>query len=152
MRTVRTLPRAKWTLAGALAVAAIAVACVSAPRPTAEAVRRSANARAVVEGRVSDPEGRPVSGVAVWGLPRDKDLGWSAPSVTDEAGRFRLSLVAPGSYGFLIAWKGITVVTPGADDPSRTIVPVLPGDRKSGVALVFRRDEWDRALLAPRSP
>ncbi len=152
MRTVRTQPGAKWPLAAALAGAVVAGACVSAPRPTAEAVRRSANARAVVEGRVSDPDGRPVSGVTVWGLPRDKDLGWSAPSVTDGAGRFRLSLFAPGNYGFLIAWKGVTVVTPGGDDPSRTIVLISPGDRKSGVALVFRRDEWDRALLAPRLP
>ena len=145
-----TLRRTSWTLAGSLAVAGFATACVSTPRPTDEAVRRSANARAVVEGRVSDPEGRPVSGLAVWGLPRDKDLGWSAPAVTDGDGRFRLSLYAPGNYAFLIAWKGITVVTPRADDPSRALVLINPGDRKSGVALVFRREEWDRALLAPR--
>lgn len=88
----------------------------------------------------------------MWGLPRDKDLGWSSPAVTDAAGRFRLTLVAPGSYGFLLAWKGITIVTPRADDPSRTLVSVGPGDRKSGVALVFRREDWDRALLARRSP
>jgi hypothetical protein len=127
-------------------------ACVSAPRPTDEAIRRSANPPAVVEGRIGDPEGRPVSGVAVWGLPRDKDLGWSNPSVTDAAGRFRLTLVTPGSYGFLLSWRGITIVTPRADDPSRTLVLIRPGDRKSGVALVFHREDWDRALLARRSP
>ena len=60
--------------------------------------------------------------------------------------------VAPGSYGFLLSWKGITIVTPRADDPSRTLVLIRPGDRKSGVALVFRREDWDRALLARRSP
>jgi hypothetical protein len=147
---VKAFGRATWSAAAPLLVAA--TACVTAPRPTDEAVRRSANPPAVVEGRVSDPEGRPVSGVAVWGLPRDKDLGWSDPSVTDGAGRFRLSLVTPGAYGFLTAWKGITIVTPRADDPSRTLVSVRPGDRKSGVALVFRREEWNRAILAPRSP
>lgn len=140
------------TEAAALALALAAGACVSAPRPTDEAIRRSANPAAVVEGRVSDPEGRPVPGVAVWGLPRDKDLGWSNPSVTDASGRFQLTLVAPGSYGFLLSWKGITIVTPRADDPSRTLVEVRPGDRKSGVALVFRRQDWGRALLARRSP
>lgn len=140
------------TRASTAALVLAVSACVTPPRPTDEAVRRSVNPPAFVEGRVSDPEGRPVSGVAVWGLPRDKDLGWSEPSVTDSAGRFRLSLVAPGAYGFLIGWKGITIVTPRADDPSRTLVSVAPGDRKSGVALVFRREEWDRALLAPRSP
>jgi hypothetical protein len=149
---VRAFGRVKWGPAGIAALLLFAGACVTAPRPTDEAIRRSANRPADVEGRISDPEGRPVSGVAVWGLPRDKDLGWSNPAVTDDAGRFRLSLVAPGAYGFLISWKGITVVTPRADDPSRTLVSVGPGDRRSGVALVFRREEWDRALLAPRSP
>jgi hypothetical protein len=149
---VRAFGRAKWGTAGTAVLLLVAAACVTAPRPTDEAVRRSTNPPAVVEGQVSDPEGRPVSGVAVWGLPRDKDLGWSDPAVTDDAGRFRLSLVAPGAYGFLVAWKGITVVTPRADEPSRTLDTVGPGDRRSGVALVFRREEWDRALLAPRSP
>jgi hypothetical protein len=144
--------RARRRCVGTAALLVAAGACVSAPRPTDEAVRRSANPPAVVEGQVSDPEGHPVSGVVVWGLPRDKDLGWSDPSVTDDDGRFRLSLVTPGTYGFLIAWKGITVVTPRADDPSRAVVSVGPGDRKSGVALVFRREDWDRALLAPRAP
>jgi hypothetical protein len=151
---VRRLDRARGTcsaIAG-FAIALVAAACVTPPRPTDEAVRRSANPSAAVEGRVFDPEGRPVSGVAVWGLPRDKDLGWSAPAVTDDAGRFRLSLVAPGDYGFLISWKGIAIVTPRADDPSRVLVKVAAGDRRSGVALVFRREEWDRALLSPRLP
>lgn len=147
---MKPLHRATRGVAAALVLAA--GACVSAPRPTDEAIRRSANPPADVEGRVVDPEGRPVSGVAVWGLPRDKDLGWSNPAVTDAAGRFRLTLVTPGSYGFLLSWKGITIVTPRADDPSRTLVSVGPGDRKSGVALVFRREDWDRALLARRSP
>ncbi len=147
-RPVKPLGRATQ---GALALILTAGACVSAPRPTDEAIRRSANPPAVVEGRVGDPEGHPVSGVAVWGLPRDKDLGWSSPSVTDATGRFRLTLVAPGSYGFLLSWKGITIVTPRADDPSRTLVVIRPGDRKSGVTLVFRREDWDRALLARRS-
>ena len=147
---MKPFPRATRGAAAALVLAA--GACVSAPRPTDEAIRRSANPPADVEGRVVDREGRPVSGVAVWGLPRDKDLGWSKPAVTDAAGRFRLTLVAPGSYGFLLSWKGITIVTPRADDPSRALVSIGPGDRKSGVVLVFRREDWDRAPLARRSP
>ena len=147
MKAFRRFRRAS---AGLLAIAFAASGCVTAPRPTAEAVRRSANAKAVVEGRVSDGAGRPVSGVAVWGLPRDKDLGWSSPAVTDAAGRFRLSLVAPGDYGFLLGWRGISVVTASPDDPSRFPLTVRPGDRKSGVTLVFRREAWDRAILAPR--
>jgi carboxypeptidase family protein len=135
--------------AGIATFALAAGACVTAPRPTDEAVRRAANPGAVVEGRVLDPDGHPVFGVAVWGLPRDKDLGWSAPAVSDAAGRFRLVLVAPGTYGFLVSWKGVTIVTPRPDDPTRVLLPVRPGDRKSGVAIVFRREEWDRALLAP---
>ena len=142
--------RSRRKRAGVLAIALAAASCVTPPRPTAEAVRRSANAHAVVEGRVSDDAGRPIAGVVVWGLPRDKDLGWSSPAVTDPAGRFRLSLFAPGDYGFLLGWRGISVVTASPDDPSRFPLTVRPGDRKSGVTLVFRREAWDRAVLAPR--
>jgi hypothetical protein len=149
---VRRFDRIRGTFV-ALGVFALAVVgCASRPQPTAEAVRRSTNPPAVVEGRVFDPEGRPVAGVAVWGLPRDKDLGWSAASVTDGLGRFRLSLVAPGEYGFLLSWRGITVVTPRSDDPARVLVSLGAGTTRSGVVLVFRRDEWDRALLSPRPP
>jgi hypothetical protein len=131
---------------------ALGAGCASRPRPTAEAVRRGTNPPAIVEGRVVDPQGHPVAGVTVWGLPRDKDVGWSAPSVTDDRGRFRLTLVAPGDYGFLIARQGITVVTPRKDDPSRVLVALGPRDKRTGVDLVFRREDWDHALLAPRAP
>jgi len=106
---------------------------VTPPRPTAEAVRRSANAPAVVEGRVSDEAGRPVAGVVVWGLPHDKDLGWSSPAVTDAGGRFRLSLVAPGNYGFLLGWRGISVVT-SLTTSRTTAVFVPPRPRTRGAA------------------
>ena len=131
---------------------ALGAGCASRPRPTAEAVRRGTNPPAIVEGRVVDPQGHPVAGVTVWGLPRDKDVGWSAPSVTDAQGRFRLTLVAPGDYGFLIARQGITVVTPRKDDPSQVLVALGPRDKRTGVDLVFRREEWDRALRSPRAP
>jgi hypothetical protein len=131
---------------------ALGAGCASRPRPTAEAIRRATNPPAIVEGRVLDPQGRPVAGVAVWGLPRDKDVAWSAPSVTDEGGRFRLTLVAPGEYGFLISWKGITVVTPRKDDPSRVLVSLGSREKRTGVEIVFRREEWDHALLSPRAP
>ncbi len=93
-----------------------------------------------------DPEGHAVAGVDVQGLPREKNVAWSAPSTTDDQGRFRLELVAPGEYAFLIRWKGITVVTPRADDPSRVLLRLAPGEHRNGVELVFRREEWERAL------
>jgi hypothetical protein len=130
----------------ATALALFAGACATRPRPTDEALLRSNNARAVVEGRVRDPEGHAVAGVDVQGLPREKNVAWSAPSRTDEQGRFRLELVAPGEYGFLIRWKGITVVTPRTDDPSRVLLQLVPGERRDGIELVFRREEWERAL------
>ncbi len=131
---------------------ALGAGCASRPRPTAEAIRRGTNPPAIVEGRVLDREGRPVAGVTVWGLPREKDVGWSAPSVTDGQGRFLLTLVAPGEYGFLISWKGITVVTPRKDDPSRVLVALDPREKRTGIEIVFRREEWDHALLSPRAP
>jgi hypothetical protein len=140
------------TLSIGMIALALGAGCASRPRPTAEAIRRGTNPPAIVEGRVLDPQGRPVAGVTVWGLPRDKDVGWSAPSVTDGAGRFRLTLVAPGEYGFLISWKGITVVTPRKDDPSRVLVALGLREKRTGVEIVFRREEWDHALLSPRAP
>jgi hypothetical protein len=126
----------------------IAVACATRPRPTAETVVRSSNPRAIVEGRVRDVGGRAVAGVSVEGLPREKDLAWSPSSSTDGEGRFRLELAAPGEYGFVISWKGITVVTPRDDDPARVLLRVAPGERRSGIELVFLRAEWERALRA----
>ena len=128
---------------------AFAAACASRPRPTDETVRRSTNPPAVVEGRVRDPQGRPVAGIAVRGLPRDKHLLWSPASVTDAEGRFRLTLVAPGEYGFLLEAGGITVVTSRADDPARVVVRLEPGARREDVDLVFRGEEWERVLDAP---
>jgi hypothetical protein len=93
-----------------------------------------------------------VPGVSVQGLPREKHLAWSPGSVTDGEGRFRLELVAPGEYGFLISWKGITVVTPKENDPARVLLRLAPGDRRTGIELVFRREEWERAILSPRAP
>lgn len=123
--------------------------CAARPRPTPESVSRSANPRAIVEGRVVDPRGAAVAGLSVRGLPREKDVAWTAPSVTGVDGRFRLELVAPGDYGFLLSWRGITVVTPFEDDPSRLLFRLAPGQRLSGIELLFRREEWERAVLSP---
>jgi hypothetical protein len=126
-----------------------AISCATRPRPTAETLVRSSNPRAIVEGRVRDVGGRAVAGVSVQGLPREKDLAWSPSSLADGEGRFRLELSAPGEYGFVISWKGITVVTPREDDPARVLLRVVPGERRTGVELVFHRAEWERALRAP---
>lgn len=115
-------------------------------------MRRSANPPAVVEGIVRDAAGHPVPGLTVLGVPRSKDLPWSPSSVTDAEGRFRLVLAAPGEYGFLLSSGGISVVTPRPEDPTRTVVSLRPGDRRTGVALVFRRDDFDGAIRSPRSP
>ena len=139
---------ARWFTWVAALLALAGVACATRPRPTAGTIARAANPRATVEGRVRDPSGLAVAGVSVQGLPREKDLGWSAPSLTDDDGRFRLYLHAPGDYGFLVSWKGITVVTPRADDPSRVRVQVAPGEHRGGIELVFHRSEWERALRA----
>jgi len=131
----------RWT---AILCAFVAFACVTPPRPTPETVALAANARAIVEGRVTDREGHPVAAIGVQGLPRGKDAGWSAAAVTDSEGRFRLSLVAPAEYGFLLSWRGRTVITPEDADPARLRVAVQPGQRREGIELVFLRDEWEK--------
>lgn len=135
--------------AGGLAIV-LAAGCASRPRPTAEAVRRSRNPPATVEGTVRDPAGNPVAGLSVQGLPREKDLAWSPAAVTDREGRFRLTLDAPGEYGFLVTSGRITLVTPRPDDPSRAVVSVRPGERRTGLALVFHPEDGEKAILSPR--
>ena len=135
--------------AGSLAIV-LAAGCASPPRPTTEAVHRSRNPPAIVEGTVRDRAGTRLSGLSVQGLPREKDLLWSPAAVTDREGRFRLSLDAPGEYGFLVTSGRITVVTPRSDDPSRTIVSLRPGERRTGIELVFHREDEEKAILSPR--
>lgn len=144
-----TFPRARLLAAGGLAVL-LAAGCASRPRPTAETVRRSRNPPALVEGTVRDPAGRPVSGLSVQGLPREKDLAWSPAVLTDGEGRFRLVLAAPGEYGFLVTSGGVTVVTPRSNDPSRTTVSLRPGERRTGIELVFHREDEEKSILSPR--
>ena len=102
------------------------------------------NARAIVEGRVTDRLGRAVAAIRVQALPRGEGVGWSSPAVTDSDGRFRLSLVAPAEYGFLLSWRGRTVITPDRDDPARLNVAVKPGESRSGIELLFLREEWEK--------
>ena len=130
--------------APALLCALLSFACATPPRPAPASLALAANARATVEGRVTDRQGRPVAAIGVHGLPRGKDAGWSAPAVTDSEGRFRLSLVAPAQYGFLLSWQGRTVVTPEKDDPSRVNIAVSPGENRGGIQLLFLREEWEK--------
>ncbi len=127
-----------------LAVGALALACVTPPRPTPGALLLAANARATIEGRVRDPEGRAVEGIGVYAIPRGKDISWPPPAYTDAQGRFRLTVFAPAEYGFLLSWKGARVITTASEDPSRVRVAVRPGERREGVELTFLLAEWEK--------
>src|SRR5437870_5366684 len=71
-----------------LFAAACAVACVSAPPPTAGMRETAKNPPARVEGRVVDAEGRAVAGLTVEAIPRGKEIPWSPGATTDAQGRF----------------------------------------------------------------
>jgi len=130
------------------AATTIAGACASPPRPREAALRIAKNPPAIVEGRVTDREGRPAAGMGVRGIPRGEDIPWSTPAITDCDGRFRLPVAAPAAYTFLLFWKDTAVMTPDPDDPSLVAVPVQPGQTVSGVALVFDAEAWRRATDA----
>jgi hypothetical protein len=128
--------------------AATLCACASPPRPREAALRIAKNPPAIVEGRVTDPTGRPAAGIGVRGIPRGEDIPWSAPAITDCDGRFRLSVPAPAAYTFLLYWKDTAVMTPEPDDPSNVAVPVQPAQTVAGVVLVFDAEAWRRATDA----
>jgi hypothetical protein len=129
-----------------LFAAACAVACVSAPPPTAGMRETAKNPPARVEGRVTDPDGRPVANLYVEGIPRGKEIPWSPGARTDAEGRFSLDLAAPGVYGFVLTEGDRSVVTDDPRDPSRVVVELKPGDRRAGIELLFLREKWKKTL------
>lgn len=131
-----------------LSIAALALhaACAAAPKPTAGSLKARANAPAVVEGRVRDVGGRPAAGLRVRGIPRGDDIPWSPWTTTGCDGTFRLSLAAPGSYGFLLSWKDTALITPSPEDPALLQVAVAPGQIVRGVELVYLGLEWRRLM------
>jgi hypothetical protein len=124
-----------------------ALRCATAPKVTAATKRISANPRAVVEGRVRDEDGRPVAGIGVRGIPRGADIPWSPTVPTGCDGTFRVSLAAPGGYGFLLYWNGQAVVTADPRDPALVEIEVVPGQTITGIELLFLGDQW-RAISA----
>jgi Carboxypeptidase regulatory-like domain len=117
------------------------LACVSAPPPTAGMRETARNPQARVEGRVVDTAGRPVADLYVEAIPRGKDIPWSPRARTDSEGRFALSLAAPGQYGFVLSEEDRTVVTDDPRDPSRVVVDLEPGERRSDIQLIYLREE-----------
>jgi hypothetical protein len=117
-------------------------ACAAAPKPTAEMLRVEAQPRATVEGRVTDAEGRPVAGISVRGIPRGRDIPWLPWTVTGCDGSYRLTLAAPAHYAFQVLWRGRSVITEDPRDPARVEVGLLPGERRTGVDLVFLPALW----------
>jgi len=135
------------TAAAAATTLIAATACATPPKVTATTRRIEANPRAVVEGRVRDLDGRPAAGIGVRGIPRGAAIPWAPPVPTACDGTFRLSLPAPGSYGFLLMWNGEGVVTSDPRDPALVEVAVAPGQTVTGIELLFLGDEW-RAIIA----
>ena len=125
--------------------------CATAPKQT-EALRRiHANPPAIVEGRVQDEDGRPVAGIGVRGIPRARDIPWLPAATTQCNGTFRLALAAPGAYGFLLQWRGLTVITASPQDPARLEIPVDSGEHRGGIDLVFLAPLWQQVTeAAPR--
>jgi hypothetical protein len=133
----------------AVVVASFAlVACASPPKPSAAAKRIAQNPPATIEGRVTDPDGRPVAGIGVRGIPRGEDIPWWPAATTDCDGRFRVRVAAPAAYGFLLSWKGVAVMTSAPDDPATTAVPVQPGGTFGGIHLVFDAAAWRKTDAA----
>ena len=114
--------------------------------PTAGARRLARNARATVEGRVTDAAGRPVAGASVQAVPGGKDINWSDAAPTDAEGRFRLSLDAPAEYVFLVFVDSVAVVTSSPKDPAQVRIFVSAGETRTDVELVLLGKEREKVL------
>jgi hypothetical protein len=150
MRLRGEFVRLRRAMPGLLAVIVSLLRCATPPKVTAATRRISANPPAVVEGRVRDLDGRPVAHIGVRGLPRGADIPWAPPATTECDGRFRLTLPAPGGYGFLLVWNGESVVTSDPRDPALIDVSLAPGQTVAGIELVFLGDEW--RTISPAAP
>ena len=126
------------------AVAALALVfaadCAGPPTPTEAARRIARNPKATVTGVVLDEKGRPVPDVHVQAIPGG-DTRWSPPQATDAEGRFQLTLDAPAEYVFLVFVGKTAVVTPLPNDPARTRLSLVPGERRDGVVLTLLSSE-----------
>jgi hypothetical protein len=124
-----------------------ALACATAPGPSAGLVAIEKNPKATVSGIVVDSEtGAPVEGIEVIGLPRGKDFPWEPAATTDSGGRFTLRLAAPAEYSFLLRYRGISILTPDAADPAYVDVVTVSGARVDGVRLKFLRRFFETSV------
>jgi hypothetical protein len=123
----------------------LAAACASPPPPTAAAKRIARNPKAVVEGRVTDEDGRAVAGVLVQAIPGGRDIQWADAAPTDASGHFRLSLDAPADYAFMIFDGPVAVVTSSPRDPARVRVALQPGEIRKGIELTYLSSERKQA-------
>jgi len=135
----RPMTRPLLRTAAALAVIVSTAACAGPPPPTDAAKRLAQNPKAVVLGRVTDEDGRPVAGVRVQAIPGGRDVFWREPAPTDADGRFRLALDAPAEYVFLVYEGSTAVLTDDPRDPARVCVSVLPGEKREGIELTLLR-------------
>jgi hypothetical protein len=124
--------------------------CATPPKVTDATKRIAANPPAFVEGHVHDLDGKPVAHIGVRGIPRGAAIPWASPADTACDGSFRLSLPAPGDYGFLLVWKGESVVTSDPRDPALIQISVAPGQTVRGIDIVFLGDEW--RTISPAAP
>lgn len=136
-----SMPRPFLRAAAPFLAVACAAACAGPPPPTDAAKRLAQNPKAVVLGRVTDEEGRPVAGVRVQAIPGGRDVFWREPATTDSDGRFRLSLDAPAEYVFLVYEGPTAVLTDDPRDPARVCVSLLPGEQRDGVELTLLREK-----------
>ena len=75
-------------------------------------------------------------------------IPWPAWVATQCDGTYRLPLAAPAHYAFQLLWKGRSVITEDPRDPARLEVALLPGERRTGVDLVFLPALW-RKVTGP---
>ena len=101
----------------------------------------------VIEGRVTDADGKPLAGVVV--LAAQADGSYPHDAITNEAGRFRLNFLTPGAYNLSLQAEGflpqqVTAVKATAAQTAQVVVTMPKAvQRTEQVTVVSSRPRID---------
>ncbi len=110
---------------------------------------------AAIEGKVLYDDGSAVTGSAIVVLRKDEQLGWrsvtdvsldrfQSPPMTDDRGRYRVAMLAPGEYTVAVDIQHFTMTTSGA-----AFAGQMPLRDEPGGTRIYLGNATSRAVAKP---